>query len=50
MDGGCAPVTAAHEAYKKALIAGEDTEESIKALQDTIIANKAAFDGYVAGA
>lgn len=50
MDGECAPVKAAHEAFKKALMAGEDTEETIKALQDSIIENKAAFDGYVTGA
>ena len=50
MDGECAPVIAAHAAYKASLMAGEDTEESLKALQDVIIENKAAFDAYITGA
>jgi predicted secreted protein len=36
LDGGCEPVSAAHEALKQALAAGEDTAEQVQALQQAL--------------
>jgi hypothetical protein len=36
LDGGCEPVSAAHEALKQALAAGEDTAEQVQTLQQAL--------------
>lgn len=40
LDGGCEPVTAAHEAFKAKLKAGEDTSEAVAALQTAVKDNE----------
>lgn len=48
IDGGCGPVIEAHRAYKSALKSGKGAKEAAEALQAAVIANKDAFDQYVA--
>lgn len=46
VDGGCAPVVAAHAELKRALAAGSLRRPHVEALTATIAANEAALRAY----
>lgn len=46
LDGGCAPVSQAHQAFRAALIAGEGHAEALQALQQAIVDHEAELKAY----
>jgi len=46
LDGNCAPVSAAHEALKKAFASGGSTAETVQGLQKALADNTAALNKY----
>ena len=46
LDGGCVPVSEAHQAFRATLKKGEDTAETLEALQQAIRDNEAALKKY----
>ena len=49
LDGGCEPVTKAHEAFRTALVAGEDTAPAVAALQEALIEAEEQLRAFAQG-